>query len=118
MSANPTHYEIQQIIKSWADERVEDEGYEMNNECILLPPVTPCFCDVLCVLDIYELRKHSYYISYPDPVLSQCVPCDVGDVFQSHLESNMTWSGGQIIQFFGWVTQIRLYNSILWTPTL
>ena len=28
----PTHFEIQQIIMSWADERVEDEGCEMNNE--------------------------------------------------------------------------------------
>ena len=28
----PTHYAIQQIIIIWADKRVEDEGYEMNNE--------------------------------------------------------------------------------------
>ena len=26
------HYEKQQIITSWAGERVEDEGYEMNYE--------------------------------------------------------------------------------------
>ena len=28
----PTHYEKQQIIMSLADERIEDEGYEMNYE--------------------------------------------------------------------------------------
>ena len=28
----PTHYEKHQNITSWADERVEDEGCEMNNE--------------------------------------------------------------------------------------
>ena len=28
----PTHYEIHQIITSLADERVEDEGFEMNYE--------------------------------------------------------------------------------------
>ena len=26
----PTHYDKHQIITSWADERVEDEGYEMT----------------------------------------------------------------------------------------
>ena len=28
----PTHYMAKQIKISWADERIEDEGYGMNNE--------------------------------------------------------------------------------------
>ena len=28
----PTHYMTKQIKISWADERIEDEGYGMNNE--------------------------------------------------------------------------------------
>ena len=28
----PTHYETQQIITSLADERIQDEGYEMKYE--------------------------------------------------------------------------------------
>ena len=28
----PTHYITKQIKISWADERIEDEGYGMNNE--------------------------------------------------------------------------------------